>query len=520
MWCAVWGWSCSDEQNEHYDRSGALPDETLLDLIRQDSDLSVFSRLVEIAGYNELLSSSQTYTVWAPVNEAFSDINPDTVKKEQAIRILDNHLARFNNSTSIPDGRTIRMKNRKAYSFSGQGSWFSGARLTGRDILARNGLLHTLQERIEFHDNLYEYIMSSSQASKLGDFIRLFDEMKFDEELSTPIGMGENGMVYDSVMSSYNRLFDDPMFGLGQINVEDSVYTMLVPDNNAWDAAYGRISPYFKVYNKDAAYADSLTRVQTSLAILKDLVYRGSILNAPAPPDSLVSTGRSVIHDAQDLFSGSVRQTLSNGLAYETSVLRYNNTETWHKNIYVECENTTGRVASINTSVTLGVTNENTEFQASKGYYIDVQGTTTAANPGVTLPIPDVLSGKYNIYAEFLPTSIGGLPNDSTKLLFELTYLNSNGSTGSKLVNTANLVTSGTKKVKMAVVENFEFPVSNYYDDQWQIGLREGKYTREADWVVTTKLLIRTNVTNAEANVGTFKRRFYVDRIVFESVRD
>ena len=42
------------------------------------------------------------------------------------------------------------------------------------------------------------------------------------------------------------------------IDDEDSLYTMILPDNEAWDKAYAHISPYFTTYNADEAVADSI----------------------------------------------------------------------------------------------------------------------------------------------------------------------------------------------------------------------------------------------------------------------
>ena len=49
-----------------------------------------------------------------------------------------------------------------------------------------------------------------------------------------------------SVFKDYNRLLQDYYFGIGWIHDEDSVYTMILPDNEAWDKAYEQVSPYSK----------------------------------------------------------------------------------------------------------------------------------------------------------------------------------------------------------------------------------------------------------------------------------
>lgn len=527
-----WGFSsCQDEHDEHYDRSGDLPNENLYELIKLNDDLSKFTKLVEIAGYDTLLKSTQTFTLWAPVNDALSGIDLSTVTKEQAQLIVNNHLARFNNSTSSAAGKLVRMRNYKIYTFSDGGMTFGGAQLISHDILARNGLLHTLKSQITHHYNLYEYIKATSTTSKFWAFVKSFEEEKFDEEASIPIDIDESGRtIYDTVTTFYNRLFDDLVFGLGKINIEDSIYTMLTPSDQAWDAAYARMSPYFKRSTKDKN-GDSIQSVQTSLAILNNLIFRGMIEN-PSSRDSLISTGGHVVisygaviknystfHDPADLFLGAVKETGSNGLIFNTDDLRYNNKETWNPTIYVEGDETIGRTAGTNSAIyTRSVTNNDT-WQITDGRYIEVQPTSPTANPAVTFSIPNTLSGKYNVYVEFIPGSIDGNPKDSTKLLFDLQYMTATGSITSKTANTNDLVTSGTKKVRMKVFSEFELPVSDLYDNLWWIDFIDGKHTLE-EFLPTTKLMVKTNVTATDFNKNIYTRRFRIDRIIFESVRN
>ena len=70
-------------------------------------------------------------------------------------------------------------------------------------------------------------------------------------------------------MVSYNRLLEDKTYGIGHIKSEDSLYSMVVPTNEAWAAAYDRIAPSFKVYDTNAHVADSIQDIRTKLAIVK-----------------------------------------------------------------------------------------------------------------------------------------------------------------------------------------------------------------------------------------------------------
>jgi hypothetical protein len=158
----------------------------------------------------------------------------------------------------------------------------------------------------------------------------------------------------------------------------------------------------------------------------------------------------------------------------------------------------------------------NTEIAVSESRYITVEATGTAFQPEVTFEIPNILAGRYNVYVEFLPGSIEGMPNDSCKVIFTLVYMNASGRSTTNNIVANNMITSGTEKVIIPVVQNFDFPVSNCYDRLWMQDFYKGLYGIE-DRVVSTTLKVKTSVSTAEMRI--YKRKFSIDRIIFEPVR-
>ena len=69
--------SCNDDWDEHYSRNGSIPEVSLMDMILNDSQLAKFSQILMKTGADSLLTSTQTYTVWAPVDEALSSVDMD-----------------------------------------------------------------------------------------------------------------------------------------------------------------------------------------------------------------------------------------------------------------------------------------------------------------------------------------------------------------------------------------------------------------------------------------------------------
>lgn len=504
---------CTDTWDEHYagnsGTEGLMP---VSEQIKNDPELSVFAKMIEVAGYGELLNSSQTFTVWAPVNAALEDI--DLTDKDAVTRTLVNHIARFNISTATPTDEGVKMLNGKLMYFSDGGASFGGVDIITPDIHTANGLLHKLGSPIPYAYNFREYIDTHAETSELAGFLARFDEMLLPSQI--PGAEGVTGS--DGEMVSFNRLLEYPVYGLGNIASEDSVFSMVIPDNMAWNKAYNEILPYFHTYDKDPAVADSIQRQQTALAIVSDLIFRTGLGN-PAEADSVISTSGSVISNPGAFFGGMQQIAASNGRLFLASSLNYDMTETFNKKIHIEAEEQSGRTPAAGTTVyTRNVATDNEFADAISGQrYIEVFPVSSSRQPGVTFAVPDILAGEYDIYATFVPACVSDATNvsDSTRVQFAVSYMDDNGRTQNKTFNDADFLTSGTKMTTIKVTEGFRFPVANYYDRVWFMNPKNDPNDR----VTTTSIYISTNVSNTEFNQNVLSRRFRIDRLLFVPVR-
>lgn len=510
--------SCS-EWDDHYhtgNNSHTVP-LNLYEALQQNDATSRFAQLVKEAGYNQMLSNTQTYTVFAPRNEALETF--DNSNEAETKKFIANHIARYTNPSSTSTTEGVRMLNGKIYHFNNSNT-FEGCHINTANERVTNGIIHQLDSRIPYAYNIYEYIQANPNLSKLYDFIHQFDEVKFDEENSVEIDIDKDGRpVYDTIMVSYNKLLEHKQYGLGHISDEDSTYTMVLPDNQAWDAVYERIFPYYRVYDADAKKADSIQQIKTKLAILVDLIYRGKH-DQPATEDSLVSTSGSIIHHPSELFGNATRQNASNGYVFIVNQLAYNNVETWNKPISVEAENQNGRSYNntLTSVYTRNVKSESMVKNISGDSYIEVQPISVATNPSVTFEIPGVLAGKYNIYAVLLPSTMEGedAELDSTKIQFTINYQGANGKNASKSNKSKLLMTKSRDVTKMLAFENFEFPVSDCTDNLW----RMDETNHEEELTAKTSLVVMTNVTAREYSSKIYSRTFRLDRIVLEPIKN
>ena len=158
------------------------------------SDLSNFVEILEntqvmrtdndqnaTISYAQLLSSSQNFTVWAPVDGSYDaqrylDIlkeakdvkNTDPARfrelnREVEVQFVRNHIARSNyEATAAP--QTVRLMNDKRCEYT-VGDSFNGVKLSGNVIPASNGMLHKLSAVSPFAFNIFDYLAENPDWS-------------------------------------------------------------------------------------------------------------------------------------------------------------------------------------------------------------------------------------------------------------------------------------------------------------------------------------------------------------------
>ena len=96
--------ACSD-WDDHYDANTAITGSQQASLwqnIKNNGELSQFAELLKKAGYDQRLDASQTYTVWAPLNNTFGYDQLNTASNDRLVKqFLQNHIAR-NNYFELP----------------------------------------------------------------------------------------------------------------------------------------------------------------------------------------------------------------------------------------------------------------------------------------------------------------------------------------------------------------------------------------------------------------------------------
>lgn|SRR5574344_42417 len=497
--------SCSD-WDDHYDadsaNSAATANNTIWENIKNDPSLTQFAQLIKKAGYEEILNTSQNYTIWAPENNT-STFDYAALMAEDSTKMLNefikNHIARFNYPASgVLNNEKVFTLNKKMQYFNGSDSTytFGGVNVTEMNIASSNGVIHKLNGKVDFFSNIYEYLSAGKyDLDSLKTYFHKFDTKTLDKENSV-VGPTVNGEItyLDSVFIEDNSLYK--RLGKAYINREDSNYTMIMPTNTAWNKAYSKLSSYFN-YIPSMKFLNLSTSVTSSLSkdndydnvyftdsmihynIVRDLIFNNKMYangalktytSGTLTSDSLVTTSESEIfgEEQKDLFSGATKETMSNGYCWMTDTLRIKPWYSWCPPIILEGENYTYRTKPSTekgtqeiVSVTAATQNSKVAGKISNSKYIDIIPYSDAVNPEVDFYLPNVLSTSYDIYCVFVPANI--LSDNVNKILpnnvkFTLGY--TQATNGTQKTVTLGTYSNTIGKVDTVYIGTFSFPVA------------------------------------------------------------
>ncbi|OJX87390.1 MAG: hypothetical protein BGP01_00790 [Paludibacter sp. 47-17] len=465
--------ACSDDYREaHYAADPTIVSEkNLWETVRSIPELSTFAGLLEKYGYDKTLQQPESFTLFAPDNAALSGL--DTSKINVANDLIENHMARFFIPASSRIKQTIPTLNRKRIplQFVNDRFYFgtSPFSVPYQRIVASNGIVHVLSQVEPFFPNNWEYLGKDPALDSIRSYFYSQNKLTFIPEASVPGSIVDGKQTYlDSVFQNSNPLLSR----LGYINREDSSYTMIVPDNGAWEAAYTRIKSYF-VYRANPFFnADSMQRARTSYALVQDLIFSNTLQKAPH--DSLVSTSGNVFFKPAYLFDGSTSVTTSNGKLYITSSLRIDPLDSWHQSLIVEAERTKGRENTLSTPYSERISAGTRSI--SGGRYLKLEPTTSTGNPTVTFEIPGVLSDYYDVYCVFLsnkvlnPAASGVKP---FKVYFNLSYPDTDGKTTTLRSPLTGVVETQPAKIDTVLVAaDHKFNYANAGEETANVTLR------------------------------------------------
>lgn len=424
--------ACTDTWDDHYDATSVGDGGTIWESIKQNGDLSNFRKVMEATGYDMALASSQVFTVFAPVNVRFSEVDANEVirlyQQQKAANIKDkdnraikefvqNHIALYNYSASGKNDSIVMMNGKYLLM---QPTMLANSTMLTKNQLKSNGVLFTMEEPVKYYHNVFEYLSADKDIDSIGAFMAKYNQYEFLASKSVPGGIIDGKTWYlDSVKTLKNELF----YEVGLINVEDSTYWMVAPTNEVWNKLIPEYEPYFN-YDSKVDKRDSLMYTEPRLALLRGTVFSRTKNTDASINDSVLSYNATDYayrtykdqtyyqykrpFDGGGVFYGAEPVDCSNGRVFKSSQWNIDKTQTFLQTIIVEGESRT-YLDGVDEDTTddpynYSVTSTNECYdKVSQNKYVLVKPRASSAAE-VRFKIPNVLSGvEYDIYVVFVP---------------------------------------------------------------------------------------------------------------------
>lgn len=242
--------SCSDfaDYNSVPEDAQANSNQTLWQNISENSQLKDFAAIIQKAGYANVLNTPNYYTVWAPLDGTY-DAQALMAKDSATIvsQFLNQHMAEYSHLVAAGNQERIVSLNDKIHNFDYDN--FDGKKISTANVASSNGVLHLLDGYSQYYANLYQNIDGLQNCDNFKNYIQQYDEYYLDRDASVVGPMVNGQQTYlDSVFKKRNTVVDKIMNA--NLENEDSTYTMFIPTDAAWTAAYENVSKDYNYINK------------------------------------------------------------------------------------------------------------------------------------------------------------------------------------------------------------------------------------------------------------------------------
>ena len=280
--------------------------ENLMEGLSVNANLSKFTEYVKKAGLDSLLTSSKTFTVWAPTNDALQNLDPAIVNDVTKLkRFISNHIANQSYYTANAKAQQrVAMLNGKFNNFLD--TKFEDANIVRADVPLKNGVLHVIDKPVMVLPSIWEWINSTTAQYNQNAFIAALNFNFFDSTLAT--------------IDSINALTGKPIYKPGtgyivknmftekvhNIKAEEKQFTYFVITNAGFATESDSLKPYYK--STSTTVTDTLSKYYT----VRDLAVEG-IYPASALTGLLSKFGAAILPDMTTFVE---TRKLSNGVVH------------------------------------------------------------------------------------------------------------------------------------------------------------------------------------------------------------
>lgn len=253
----------------------------LFEQVSQQTDLSKFAELLTKSGYDKVIASSKTFTVFAPSNAALATLDASIVNDSAKLRLfVGNHIANQSYYSSSSNVRIAMLNGKYNNLLSNK---IEDANITAADKLSKNGVLQVIDKMLPALSNSWETleknatIPAKQKSYLLAQFRKIFDA-------TNAVQIGVNPTTGDPIYQAGTDSITTNLFWrvVHDLRTESKQYTFFILDNTAWDAEVVKLNPYFATGSVDSTYTFA------AWELVKDLAVEG-LYTAANMPDTIVS---------------------------------------------------------------------------------------------------------------------------------------------------------------------------------------------------------------------------------------
>ena len=280
----------------------------LMELISAKADLSTFAGYLKQTGYDAVIASSRTYTVFAPGNTELATL--DAAIKNDPVKLklfIGNHIATQLYSTKeVTTTTRIQMLSGKYNNM--KGTAIGTGAITTADTYASNGLLQVVSKMLPALENCWEFVTNNSQApAKQKAFMLSLFRNVFDPTNGVVIGVNPTtgAPIYQAGTDSvYTNLFWNKVYDLRD---EKKQFTLFMLADAAWDADQVRFNPYFITNTPDS------NKLVTGWNVVRDFAV-DTLYEPGTVPDTVTSRFGTRVPVERSAIVNTIRT--SNGIVY------------------------------------------------------------------------------------------------------------------------------------------------------------------------------------------------------------
>lgn len=268
--------SACNPWDEHVKVIDSNLDASVIDVLKQQQDLSTFVHVLELTGYDSVLINAQSYTIFAPTNDAWTGVDLSNIGLLRGYvknTVAFQSFPLLSNAFSVAK---IKMLNGKFLPTSG--NTIDGLVVGEHNILAANGVIHKTGGLLIPKMNIWEYLNQDEfSENQQAMFLKERKDSVMDMELSYQLGLDSHGRpYYDTAWVQTNEWLS--RYGL---NNEDSTYTFLLLDETTFNNLKLKYKPYFTlfktIYDPIALFYtqeldEDATKLQVAGEITKDMI--------------------------------------------------------------------------------------------------------------------------------------------------------------------------------------------------------------------------------------------------------